>query len=163
MVVFVVYIVSLPVGFLFYKRLLSYEPNWILCCNLYVLFVWSGPRAVHGTVCQCVRIDRFVCVCVCVTVCIDLFMYSPARFEYYESFKSFSPHYKSRMNICGAFAKLRRAAIICLDKTSQWRFNDATYGEKAENHSLNTSLPVWKTATCFGDIQPSSGWTRNRQ
>jgi len=117
-------------------------------------------EVVHGQcmeLCISVCVSIGLCVCVCVTVCIDLFMYSPARFEYYESFKSFSPHYKSRMNICGAFAKLRRAAIICLDKTSQWRFNDATYGEKAENHSLNTSLPVWKTATCFGDIQPSSG------
>jgi len=31
-----------------------------------------------------------------------------------------------------------------------------------QNHSLNTTLSVFKSATCFGYIYPSSGWTWNR-
>jgi len=29
--------------------------------------------------------------------------------------------------------------------------------------AFNTIFPVWKTAKYVGYIQPSSGWTRNRQ
>jgi hypothetical protein len=83
MVLYVATVFSLPVGFLLYKHVLSYEPNWIQFCNLYGLSVclscWYGARwgKVHGPVCHCVRINQFaracVCVCVCDTACIDRF------------------------------------------------------------------------------------------
>jgi len=68
--------------------------------------------------CVCVCIDRFVCVCVCVCVCVSLCV-SIGLCTVLHGLNSmkvlkvlFVSHYKPRMNISGAFAKLRRVTII---------------------------------------------------
>jgi hypothetical protein len=70
MVVFVVYIVSLLGGFLFYIHLLSYEPNWILYCNLYGMSCLYEVR--HG---RCMELCVSVCVLIGLCVCVSLCMY----------------------------------------------------------------------------------------